>query len=64
MVSISDNEFLVADTDKFVELNRIIEASEMFLDFEFKTSNVRFNDGKVDPNGNLWIGIMELNLVP
>ncbi|MCK0158255.1 SMP-30/gluconolactonase/LRE family protein [Cellulophaga sp. F20128] len=61
IISISNEELLVADIDKLIRLNRSTGAITLFLKVDYKSTNIRFNDGKVDPYGNLWIGTMEMN---
>lgn len=64
IVSVSENEFLIADTNKFVKCNKKTNTHSPYLEIDFKDSNIRFNDGKIDPNGNFWIGTMDMDASP
>ncbi len=64
IVPVSVEQFLIADANKIVLLNAKTKKSNEFISVEFNTPNVRFNDGKADPNGNMWVGTMEMNIVP
>lgn len=64
VVPVSEDEFLIADTNKLILINKEKGTNNKYLNIDFKIPNIRFNDGKVDPNGNLWIGTMEMNVLP
>lgn len=64
ILAISEFEFIIADKNKLIRLNKENKKQSLYLKIEFKDSNIRFNDGKVDPNGNLWIGTMDMDVTP
>ncbi len=64
VVMVSEEELMIADTDELILFNRMSNTSTLFLQLDFNVPNVRFNDGKVDPYGRLWIGTMEMNVRP
>jgi len=51
---------IVALEDGIYKLNTNNGALELLSDVEAKVTENRFNDGKCDPNGNLWVGSMDL----
>jgi sugar lactone lactonase YvrE len=61
---ISNEELLISDLNQLVVLNRITGKNHILLNLVFDTPNVRFNDGKADSNGNLWVGTLEMNITP
>jgi sugar lactone lactonase YvrE len=61
---LSEIDFIIADTDNLIKFNKKTSTEQPFLKINFKDSNIRFNDGKIDPNGNLWIGTMDMNVTP
>ena len=61
IVQVSNHEFLIADGHKIVLLNLITKNYNEFASLKFNNLNIRFNDGKADPNSNLWIGTMDKN---
>lgn len=64
VVPITSKEILIADKNKLILFNRYTRKVSPFLEIEHPVSNMRFNDGKVDPNGRLWVGTMEMNILP
>ncbi len=64
VISISDIAFLIADTNKIIKFNRASGESKTVLAIDFQNQNIRFNDGKVDPNGKFWLGTMDMHVVP
>lgn len=64
IIPVSNKEFLISDINKIILLNTVTERSSEYLSLEFKAPNIRFNDGKADVNGNLWVGTMEMNALP
>lgn len=64
VLPISEKEFLIADLNTLIKFNKETKESSPFLKIDFKGSNIRFNDGKIDPNGNLWIGTMDMDVLP
>ncbi len=54
------DEALVALEDGIYRINTQTGALSLFSDVESKLTINRFNDGKCDPNGNLWVGSMNL----
>lgn len=64
VVPVSKNEFLIADTNKLIKYNKETNTHNIYLEIDFKDFNIRFNDGKIDPNGNLWIGTMHTDASP
>ncbi|MBJ6367191.1 SMP-30/gluconolactonase/LRE family protein [Snuella sedimenti] len=64
IIPISDKEFLISDTNKLILVNTATGAANEYTSILFETKNIRFNDGKADPNGNLWIGTMEMDIKP
>jgi sugar lactone lactonase YvrE len=51
---------IVALEDGIYKLNTKNGSLELLSDVEAKVTENRFNDGKCDPNGNLWVGSMDL----
>ena len=64
VVSVSDVAFLIADTNKIIRFNRALGESKTVLAIDFQNHNIRFNDGKVGPNGNFWLGTMDMHVTP
>ncbi len=64
IIPVSNKEFLISDTSKIIVLNTDTKKNSEYISLKFKIPNVRFNDGKADPNGNLWVGTMEMNVLP
>lgn len=60
VVPMLDNEAIIALEDGIYKINTISGDIELLSDVESKISENRFNDGKCDPNGNLWVGSMHL----
>lgn len=55
------NEAVVALEDGIYILNLKSGAVTLLVELEKELKSTRFNDGKCDPNGNLWVGSMDLN---
>ncbi|MEC3907882.1 SMP-30/gluconolactonase/LRE family protein [Tamlana sp. 2201CG12-4] len=64
VLPLSKNVYLIADTNKLIKYNKKTSAYSLYLEIDFKDSNVRFNDGKIDPNGTIWIGTMDMDATP
>lgn len=60
VVPSTKNEAVVALEDGIYTVNLIDGSLKMLSDVENKMTENRFNDGKCDPLGNLWIGSMHL----
>lgn len=54
------NQVVVALEDGIYMVNTITEKINLLSDIEANNDENRFNDGKCDPNGNLWVGSMHL----
>ncbi len=54
------NTAIVALSDGIYKVNMITHELTLLSDIESTTIENRFNDGKCDPNGNLWVGSMHL----
>lgn len=61
VVPINKLEAVVALEDGIYVLNTSTGSFSLFSDVEADMPYNRFNDGKCDPNGNLWVGSMHLN---
>lgn len=61
VVPVSDNEVLAALQDGIYSVNLNNKKLELFSTVESTMTENRFNDGKCDPSGNLWVGSMHLN---
>ncbi|WP_046745031.1 SMP-30/gluconolactonase/LRE family protein [Kordia zhangzhouensis] len=55
-----ENEAVVALEDGIYMVNIVTENISLLSDIEATHTENRFNDGKCDPNGNLWVGSMHL----
>lgn len=55
-----ENKAVVALEDGVYIVDTVTEELSVLSDVESKTVTNRFNDGKCDPNGNLWVGSMHL----
>jgi len=64
IVPITTTEFLISDRDKIIKLDTITLKSTICIHMCFETTNIRFNDGKIDPNGNFWVGTMDKDATP
>ncbi|GAL82081.1 gluconolactonase [Algibacter lectus] len=64
IIPLKNNEFLIADTNKLLKFDKASQEYQLFLNLDFKDDNIRFNDGKMDPYGNIWIGTMDINVTP
>lgn len=64
IIPLTNNEFLIADTNKIFQFDKATEKCQLYLEMDFEDDNIRFNDGKIDPYGNSWIGTMDINVVP
>ncbi|WP_124981193.1 SMP-30/gluconolactonase/LRE family protein [Nonlabens xiamenensis] len=60
VVASTDEEALVALEDGIYKVSLSSGVSALFSDVEQEVTTNRFNDGKCDPNGNLWVGSMHL----
>ncbi len=58
VVSIDENEAMVALEDGVYTVNLESKEVQLFSSVHDTEVPSRFNDGKVDPNGNLWVGSM------
>ena len=58
VVPYKENEAVVALVDGIYKVNLLTEEVTLLSDVEFNMPENRFNDGKCDPNGNLWVGSM------
>ncbi|NNK81864.1 MAG: SMP-30/gluconolactonase/LRE family protein [Flavobacteriaceae bacterium] len=61
VVPLNDYYCLVALADNIYKLNLDTEELLPFSDVELTKEENRFNDGKCDPNGNLWAGTINLD---
>lgn len=61
VVPVDDKNVLVALSDNIYKLNLITEELVKFSDVKLTPHENRFNDGKCDPNGNLWAGTINLD---
>ena len=61
VVPVSENEVLAALEDGIYLVDLNSKKLELFSDIEATMTENRFNDGKCDPSGNLWVGSMHLN---
>lgn len=52
------DEAIIALVDGIYLLNTKSGSIKLFSDIESEITSNRFNDGKCDPNGNLWVGSM------
>jgi len=60
VVPYTKNEVVVALEDGIYKLNIETEVLSLLSDVEVLITENRFNDGKCDPLGNLWVGSMHL----
>lgn len=60
VVPYTQNEAVVALEDGIYKLNINTGAVSLFSDIEAQMTENRFNDGKCDPLGNLWVGSVHL----
>lgn len=60
VVPYTQNEVVVALEDGIYKLNINTGAVSLLSDVEAQMTENRFNDGKCDPLGNLWVGSMHL----
>ena len=58
VVPYKENEAVVALVEGIYKVNLLTEEVTLLSDVEFNMPENRFNDGKCDPNGNLWVGSM------
>ncbi|SCY38832.1 Sugar lactone lactonase YvrE [Nonlabens sp. Hel1_33_55] len=58
VVSVNDEKVLVALVEGIYSIDLNTGAVELFSDTTDTEVPGRFNDGKVDPNGNFWVGSM------
>jgi len=58
VVPYSENEAIVALLDGIYKVDLQTEELSILSDVESNMPENRFNDGKCDPNGNLWVGSM------
>ncbi len=58
VVPYTKSEVIVALQDGIYKFNTINKKLTLFVDTESKLIDNRFNDGKCDPAGNLWVGSM------
>ena len=58
VVPYKENEAIVALIDGVYKVNLQTEEVTVLSDVESNMPENRFNDGKCDPNGNLWVGSM------
>lgn len=58
VVPYTQNEVIVALQDGIYRFNFLDKTLTLFSDIESKLIENRFNDGKCDPAGNLWLGSM------
>jgi sugar lactone lactonase YvrE len=61
VVPVSENQVLAALQDGIYLVDLDSKKLELFSDVESTITENRFNDGKCDPSGNLWVGSMHLN---
>ena len=61
VVPYKENEAVVALVDGIYKVNLLTEEVTLLSDVEFNMPENRFNDGKCDPNGNLWVGSMHFD---
>ena len=61
VVPVSENEVLAALEDGIYLVDLNSKKLVLFSDLEATITENRFNDGKCDPSGNLWVGSMHLN---
>jgi sugar lactone lactonase YvrE len=60
VVPINNTEAIIALEDGIYKINTQTGEIILFSDIESKQTENRFNDGKCDVNGNLWVGSMNL----
>ncbi len=60
VVPSSENEAIIALEDGIYKINTVSGVISLLSDIEANMPENRFNDGKCDPNGNLWVGSMHL----
>ncbi|MBT8394473.1 MAG: SMP-30/gluconolactonase/LRE family protein [Bacteroidia bacterium] len=58
VVPYNENEAVVALLDGVYKVDLLTEEISLLSDVESNIPENRFNDGKCDPNGNLWVGSM------
>ncbi|WP_172443352.1 SMP-30/gluconolactonase/LRE family protein [Nonlabens agnitus] len=58
VVSVNDEKVMVALVEGIFSIDLTTGAVELFSDTTDTEVPGRFNDGKVDPNGNFWVGSM------
>jgi sugar lactone lactonase YvrE len=56
------NEILIADKERLFFLNLENLELKEFITITHGDSNIRFNDGKVDPLGRIWIGTLSTKI--
>ena len=62
VVPVNANHVLVALADGVYKLNLKTKSLDRFCDSKLSAQENRFNDGKCDPNGNLWVGTINLDI--
>jgi sugar lactone lactonase YvrE len=60
VVPYNSNKAIIALEDGIYNIDTSTGEISLFSDVESKQIENRFNDGKCDPNGNLWVGSMHL----
>ncbi len=61
VVPAADNEAIIALEDGMYTINTLSGEIKLFSAIEAEQTENRFNDGKCDPAGRLWVGSMHLN---
>ena len=64
VVPVASGGFLVADLHDLLLFQGDLPQQKLVAGVESSLVNNRFNDGKVDPCGRLWVGTMSMSVVP
>jgi len=63
VVTSKNGNLIISDTNSILELDIKNNKQTLLSEIKFKSNRLRFNDGKVDPYGNLWLGTMHMDIV-
>ncbi len=61
IIPITDHEVMLALVDGLYILNTLNGKIEPYMLVDHQGKNVRFNDGKADPSGRMWVGTLDLD---